>query len=142
MPIKASSLLSRTQGVVYSNMRVRCQFPEGKFFAKSGVHEYTSISKHATLRSRPAHSERLIHRSAWRNCLENSRKRLDRTSLATRGGRSRLLGSLLVAFVAPIRDLSRISKQFRKRNFAKFAGTEFWEVATVFSHSPGRATKE
>src|ERR671915_265648 len=56
----------------------------------------------------------LIHRSAWRNCLENSRRLLDHTSSATRGGRSRLLKPLLVAFVAPMRDPFRFSKQFRK----------------------------
>src|ERR671910_3216582 len=64
----------------------------------------------------------------FRNCLENSRRRLNGTSLAARVDRYRLLRPLFGAFVAPIWDPFRISKQFRKENSAKFAGTEFSEV--------------
>src|SRR5215208_1358514 len=57
---------------------------------------------------------RPIHRSAWRNCLENSRRRLTAPLWRQEAPESGLLRPLLAALGAPIRDLSRISKQFRR----------------------------
>src|SRR5215207_3554088 len=62
-----------------------------------------------------------IHPSAWRNCLENSRKRLSAPLWWQEAPELGLLPPLLAALGAPIRDLSRISKQFRKGNSQKFA---------------------
>src|SRR5215217_7987985 len=70
----------------------------------------------------------LIHRSAWRNCLENSLKRLSAPLWRQEAPELGLLPPLLAALGAPIRDLSRISKQFRKVNSANFAFWGFCEV--------------
>jgi hypothetical protein len=51
--------------------------------------------------------------------LENSRRLLDRASLATRSSRSSLLRPLLAALGALIRAPLRFSKQFRKVNSQK-----------------------
>src|SRR5215218_6426261 len=61
-----------------------------------------------------------IHRSAWRNCLENSLRRLSAPLWRQDAPELGLLPPLLAALGAPIRDLSRISKQFRKGNSQKF----------------------
>src|SRR5829696_1403822 len=61
-----------------------------------------------------------IHPSAWRNCLENSRKRLSAPLWWQEAPELGLLPPLLAALGAPIRDLSRISKQFRKGSSRKF----------------------
>ena len=53
-----------------------------------------------------------IHPSAWRNCLENTLRPHERTSLAPRGDRSGFVGPLLAAFGAPIQHPFLISKQF------------------------------
>src|SRR5215203_1753417 len=62
----------------------------------------------------------LFHLSAWRNCLENSRKRLSAPLWWQEAPELGLLPPLLAALGAPIRDLSRISKQFRKECSRKF----------------------
>ena len=80
--------------------------------------------------------QELIHRSAWRNCLENSRRSLDRASSTPRSGRSGLLRPLLVSFGTPILPLSRFSKRFRKVNSPKFAGTR--NGATPHKRRAGR----
>jgi hypothetical protein len=64
-----------------------------------------------------------------RDCLENSRRHLERASLAAGSGRSGPLRPLLAAFGVPIRDLFRFSKQFRKGYPPKFGCT--------ILHSPG-----
>src|SRR5215211_2479391 len=70
--------------------------------------------------AKPAAGERCIHPSAWRNCLENSLRHLERASVATRCTRMGTPSTLLGRSRTPIRDLSRISKQFRKGNSGKF----------------------
>src|SRR5215212_8184168 len=72
-----------------------------------------------------------MHQSAWRNCLENSLRHLERASVATRCTRMGTPSTLLGRSRTPIRDLSRISKQFRKGNSANFAITEFSEVRAL-----------
>src|SRR5215212_4726059 len=62
-----------------------------------------------------------MHPSAWRNCLENSLRHLERASVATRCTRMGTPSTLLGRSRTPIRDLSRISKQFRNMNSRKFA---------------------
>ena len=62
-----------------------------------------------------------IHRSTWRNCLENGRRTLDRASSTPGSDRARSLRPLLAAFGTPILRLSRFSKQFRKGYSPKFA---------------------
>ena len=47
-----------------------------------------------------------------RNCLENTLRPHERTSLAPRGDRSGFVGPLLAAFGAPIQHPFLISKQF------------------------------
>src|SRR5215204_6254212 len=56
----------------------------------------------------------------FRNCLENSRKRLSAPLWWQEAPELGLLPPLLAALGAPIRDLSRISKQFRKECSRKF----------------------
>src|SRR5215218_1267084 len=56
-----------------------------------------------------------------RNCLENSLRHLERASVATRCTRMGTPSTLLGRSRTPIRDLSRISKQFQKVNSQKFA---------------------
>ena len=66
-------------------------------------------------------TEVLIHRSAWRNCLENSRGSFKNASSVARSGRS---GPFDPSWPPPkplFRDTSRFSKQFRKVNSPKFA---------------------
>src|SRR5215212_5989568 len=46
--------------------------------------------------------ERSIHRSAWRNCLENGRRSLKRAYLGARNGRSGPLRPFLATFGTPI----------------------------------------
>src|SRR5919112_4284425 len=70
----------------------------------------------------------LIQRSAWRNCLENSLRPLSAPLWRQEAAEWELLWLLLTALGAPIRDLSRISKQFRKGNSPKFVLTQFSEV--------------
>ena len=65
----------------------------------------------------------LIHRSAWRNCLENRNgSRIGATKVAKRGRRSpdRLP---LAAKEVRSRRLQLFSKQFRKGSSPNFAGT-------------------
>src|SRR5215217_4706821 len=57
----------------------------------------------------------------FRNCLENSRRLLERRFLPPGGGRSTPLRALLGAYGDPIRAPFRFSKQFRKGNSKKFA---------------------
>src|SRR5215212_2091151 len=55
---------------------------------------------------------RLMHPSAWRNCLENSWKASGRYVVGSRRGRRVVYLPLLAALQAPLRDSFRISKQF------------------------------
>src|SRR5215212_6907156 len=63
---------------------------------------------------------RSIHPSAWRNCLENGPRPLERASSTSRSVRSGPLRPLLAAFGTPILRVSRFSKQFRKGYSQKF----------------------
>jgi hypothetical protein len=61
-----------------------------------------------------------IHRSAWRNCLENSRGSFESASSAASSGRS---GPFDPSWPPPeplFRDTFGFSKQFRKGYFPKF----------------------
>src|SRR5215208_6113283 len=62
-----------------------------------------------------------VRRIPLRNCLENSLRHLERASVATRCTRMGTPSTLLGRSRTPIRDLSRISKQFQKVNSQKFA---------------------
>src|SRR5215210_6898419 len=73
----------------------------------------------------PSSFHALIHPIAWRNCLENSRRPLERGFLPPRGCRSTPLWPLLEVFGDSTRDPFRFSKQFRKVNSAKFAKNSF-----------------
>src|SRR5215211_9134748 len=64
-----------------------------------------------------------MHRSAWRNCLENGRRPIERASSTPGSDRSGPPRPLLAPFGTPILRLSRFSKQFRKKNSRKFAVT-------------------
>src|SRR5215212_8698275 len=62
---------------------------------------------------------RLIHRSAWRNCLENSRGSFKSASSTARSGRSSPFAPTWPPPEPLFRDTSRFSKQFRKVNSQK-----------------------
>jgi hypothetical protein len=66
-------------------------------------------------------SRGLIHRSAWRNCLENTPEGTLPCVLVAEVPGSGLICFYLTALGVSIRRQSRFSRQFRNRNSRKFA---------------------
>src|SRR5215203_3372254 len=84
----------------------------------------------------------LIHRSAWRNCLEIRNESRSGDCRAARRGRRVVYLPLLAPTTHPPEAFQLFSKQFRKVNSAKFAGTEFSEVQLLMAKATVQTSKQ